>query len=83
MSSICFSIGIVCCSNNLQSLLPADSIIFDCFCFFVLFFMFSGGPIWPYLFVVPDFGATLVTPSIWVRGGGGGYLAVHICGAGF
>ena len=85
MSSICFSIGIVCCSNGLQSLLPADSTIFDfSFSCFVLFLLFSGGPIWPYMFVVPDFSATLVTPSIWVMGrGGGAYLAIHICGAGF
>ena len=38
--------------------------------FFVLFVLFSGGPIWPYMFVVPDFGATLVTPSMWAMGGG-------------
>ena len=38
--------------------------------FFVLFVLFSRGPIWPYMFVVPDFGATHVTPSMWARGGG-------------
>jgi hypothetical protein len=38
--------------------------------FLVLFVLFSGGPIWPYMFVVPDFGATLVTPSMWAMGGG-------------
>ena len=35
ISSICFSSGIVCCSNGLQSLLPADSIIFNCFFIFI------------------------------------------------
>ena len=31
---------------------------------------YGGGPIWPYAFVVPDFGATRVTPSMWAIGGG-------------
>ena len=37
---------------------------------------YGGGPIWPYAFVVPDFGASRVAPSIvGCRGG----LFGHVC----
>ena len=56
---------------------------FQCHTCNSIYLGYGGGPIWPYAFVVPDFGATHVTPSMWAIGGGGAYLAIHVCGAGF
>jgi hypothetical protein len=68
-SPVVLSAAAMVCSHCCQQTVSFSTV----FLFLFLFYMFSGGPIWPYLFVVPDFGATHVTPSI-VNCGGGAYL---------
>ena len=63
-SPVVLSAAAMVCSHCCQQTVSFLTVFF--------FFMFSGGPIWLYLFVVPDFGATHVTPSIVGCGGGGG-----------
>ena len=73
----------MCCSNGLESLLPAYSIIFNSlFMFLFLFFVgfpggVWGGPTWHRVSLVPDFSAKCATSSCGLFEGGG--LFGHAC----